>query len=223
MIRKIIKVLLIFFPWRIRRKLLEKFYGYKIHPTARIGLSYIYPRYLEMGRGSRISHLNVAIHLDKIVLGENSSIGRQNWITGFPTDTNAIPFSHDLQRKSELLVGCDSAITQKHYIDCTNAIHIGNFVTVAGFQSQLLTHSIDIYKSRQESYPIVIGDYSFISTNVIILGGAILPSYSVLAAGAVLVNAYNKEYMIYAGVPAKPKKEITKEAKYFSRKTGYVL
>ena len=58
--------------------MLELFYGYKIHPSAHIGLSYIYPKYLEMGEGATIDHLNVAIHLDKMVLGKNSSIGRQN-------------------------------------------------------------------------------------------------------------------------------------------------
>lgn len=207
-------------PWKLRRRLLELVYGYKIHPTAYIGFSYIYPKYLEMGEGATISHLNVAIHLDKMVLGKNSSIGRQNWITGFPTNTDAIPFSHDLQRKSELVIGHDSAITQKHHIDCTNAIHIGDYVTIAGYHSQLLTHSIDLKESRQDSHPITIGDYCFVSTGVMMLGGSSLPSYSVLAAGAVLTKAYDKQWTIYGGVPAKPIKDIEKSAKYFSRLGG---
>lgn len=220
MMKKILNILLIFTPWKIRRKLLELLYGYKIHPTAHIGFSYIYPRYLEMGEGSTIDHLNVAIHLDKMVLGKNSSIGRSNWITGFPTKTDAIPFSHDLKRKSELVMGDESAITKKHHIDCTNAIHIGNFVTIAGYSSQLLTHSIDIYESRQDSRPITIGDYCFVSTRVVILGGAVLPSYSVLAAGAVLTKSYEEEWTVYGGVPAERKKSIDKGAKYFSRRGG---
>ena len=223
MMKKILNILLIFTPWKIRRKLLELLYGYKIHPTAHIGFSYIYPRYLEMGEGSTIDHLNVAIHLDKMVLGKNSSIGRSNWITGFPTKTDAIPFSHDLKRKSELVMGDESAITKKHHIDCTNAIHIGNFVTIAGYSSQLLTHSIDIYESRQDSRPITIGDYCFVSTRVVILGGAVLPSYSVLAAGAVLTKSYEEEWTVYGGVPAERKKSIDKGAKYFSRRGGYIL
>ena len=216
--KKIINVLLMFMPWKLRRKLLELVYGYKIHPTAHIGFSYVYPRYLEMGAGATINHFNVAIHLDKIVLGKNSSIGRQNWITGFSTNTDAIPFSHDL--KSELVMGHDSAITQKHHIDCTNAIHIGDYVTVAGYHSQLLTHSIDLKESRQDSHPITIGDYCFVSTGVIVLGGSSLPSYSVLAAGAVLTKAYDKQWTIYGGVPAKPIKDVEKSAKYFSRSGG---
>lgn len=209
-------------PWKIKMWVLTRFYHYDIHPTARIGLSYIYPKYLEMEEGSSIGHFNVAIHLDKIVLGKNSSIGRSNWITGFPVGTESPFFKHDIARKSELIVGKESAITKKHHIDCTNYIHIGDYVTIAGYDSQFLTHSIDIYESRQDSHPIIIGDYCFVSTKVIVLGGSILPSYSVLAAGAVLNKMYNEEWTLYAGVPAKPKRKIPKEAKYFSRYSGFV-
>lgn len=59
-------------------------------------------------------------------------------------------------------------------------------MTMAGCNSQFLTHSIDIYFNRQGSKPIIIGNYCFISTRVTILGGSSLPDKSVLAAGAVL-------------------------------------
>lgn len=217
-----LKLLLLFFPWSLRRKILIKKYGYKIHPTAHIGLSYIYPKYLEMDAGSSIGHFNVAIHLDKVVVGENSSVVRSNWITGFPTGTDSKFFSHDKERRSELIMGRESAITKNHHIDCTNYVHIGDFVTIAGYNSQFLTHSIDIYESRQDSHPIEIGNYCFISTGVRVLGGAKLPAYSVLGAGAVLNKAYTKERMLYVGVPAVPKKEIPQGAKYFLRKEGFV-
>lgn len=217
-----LKFLLLFIPWTLRRKILIKKFGYKIHPTAHIGLSYIYPKYLEMGAGASVGHFNVAIHLDKIVIGENSSIVRSNWITGFPTGTDSKFFSHDKERKSELIIGKESAITKNHHIDCTNYIHIGDFVTIAGYNSQFLTHSIDIYESRQDSHPIEIGDYCFVSTGVRVLGGAKLPDCSVLGAGAVLNKAYTKERMLYVGVPAMPKKEIPIDAKYFLRKEGFI-
>lgn len=217
-----LKLLLLFFPWSLRRKILIRKYGYKIHPTAHIGLSYIYPKYLEMGAGASIGHFNVAIHLDRVVIGEKSSIVRSNWITGFPTGTDSKFFAHDKNRKSELIMGKESAITKNHHIDCTNYIHIGNFVTIAGYNSQFLTHSIDIYESRQDSHPIEIGDYCFVSTGVRVLGGAKLPACSVLGAGAVLNKAYAKERMLYVGVPAVPKKEIPQDAKYFLRKEGFV-
>ena len=175
-----------------------------------------------MDEGAKIGHLNVAIHLDKISMGKNSIISRGNWITGFPLETNAPFFKHDNTRKSELIVGQEAAITKNHHIDCTDSIHIGDFVTIAGYRSQFLTHSIDVYQSRQDSHPIVIGDYCFVSTSVIVLGGAVLPDYCVLAAGAVLNKAYDEKWTLYVGVPARPKQSIPRDAKYFSRVKGFV-
>lgn len=221
------KILINFFvvllPWCLRRRILNSFYHYEISPTAKIGFSYIFPKHLIMEDGARIGHLNIAIHLDFLKMAENSSIARGNWITGFPTGTSSKHFSHQYDRKSELLVGKESAITKNHHIDCTNRIVIGNYVTVAGYKSQLLTHSINIYEGRQSSKPIFIGDYSFVSTGVILLGGGKLPAYSVLAAGSVLAKDFYDEYVLYGGVPAKPIKNLPHDAAYFIRKKGFVV
>lgn len=219
---KIINAIICLLPWKLKRRILVSLYGYEIDKTAYIGLSYIFPQYLKMKAGSKIGHLNVAIHLDKIEIGENSSISRGNWITGLSTKMKSKHFCHDKNRISELVIGKESAITKKHHIDCTNYIHIGDYVTIAGYNSQFLTHSIDIYEGRQDSHSIEIGDYSFVSTGVIILGGTKLPSKSVLAAGAVLNKNYNEEWKIYGGVPAKPIKDIDQNAKYFSRRQGFI-
>lgn len=216
------KCIVTLLPWRLKRYVLNKFFLYDISPSAKIGFSYIFPSFLKMEDGARIGHFNVAIHLDKMEMGNNSSIGRNNWITGFPTNTHSKHFSHDSHRRPELIIGYESAITKNHHIDCTNAIHIGNYVTIAGYSSQFLTHSIDIYKNRQDSHPITIGDYCFVSTGVKVLGGAELPAYSVLGAGAVLSKAYTEQYLLYAGVPAVPKKKIDVNASYFKRTSGFV-
>lgn len=220
--KKIFSVIVLLLPWKLRRLLLIKVWKYEIHPTARIGFSYVYPRKLIMKAGSNIANLTVAVHLDKIEIGENSKIGRGNWITGFPISSGSKHFSHQLDRKSELIIGNESAITKKHHIDCTNVLKIGNFVTVAGYSTQFLTHSINIQEGRQDSSPITIGDYCFIGTNSVILGGASLPSYSVLGANSLLNKDYSEQYMLYGGVPAKPIKAIDKEAKYFTRTTGFI-
>lgn len=211
-----------FMPWCLRRRILNGYFHYDIHPKAHIGFAYVLPKYLKMAAGARIDHFTVAIHLDRIELGENSKIGRSNWITGFPTATTSRHFAHDEARRSELLIGRESAITKHHHIDCTSAIHIGDFVTIAGYQSQLLTHSIDVYQGRQDSHPIRIGNYCFVSTGVKILGGAELPAYSVLAAGAVLNKPQHEEWSLYGGVPAKKIKDIPRDAQYFLRDQGFV-
>ena len=217
------KVLTFILPWKLKRQLLNYWFGYSIHPTARIGLSWIYPTYLEMHENSRIDHLTVAINLDRVILSEEATIGRGNWITGFPTDTSSLHFKHQSDRKAELFLGAYASITKNHHIDCTNLIKIGKFSTIAGYRSQLLTHSINIYDSRQDSSPIIIGDYTFVGTNVVILGGAVLPNNSVLGAKSLFNQAFENEWCLYGGVPAKEIKQIDKEAKYFHRENGFVF
>lgn len=145
---------------------------------------------LEMGRNAHIRNFSVIVNCDRVVIGDNSHIGRQCWITGYPTEEMPKHFTHQLYRKSELIIGHDTAITKQHYFDCTNSIRIGDYCTIGGYASRFLTHSVNVYENRQDSHPIVIGDYCFISTDCIILGGTEIPSYCILAAGAVA----NKEY-----------------------------
>lgn len=220
--KKILSILLVVLPWKLKRFLLVKIWKYEIDPTARIGLAYVFPRYLKMGQGCRIQHFTVAIHLDGIIMGENSSINRSNWITGFPTKSKSKHFQHQKDRSSQLILGKESSITKHHHIDCTSEIRIGDFTTIAGYYSQFLTHSVNVHECIQESSPIIIGDYCFVGTNSTILGGASLPSYSVLGAKSLLNKKYTEEYMLYGGVSAKPLKPIDKSAKYFHRDTRVI-
>jgi len=222
-LKKILNVLILFCPWPIRRRLLIRFWGYKIHNTARIGFSYIYPSHLEMKEGAKIDHFTFAIHLENLALGYKSTIGRSNWITGFPMNTKSLHFNHQKNRISELVVGDHSAITKNHHLDCTNKIQIGDFVTVAGYGSQLLTHSVNIFESRQDSNPITIGNYCFVGTNVVILGGSTLPNYSVLGAKSLLNKNFLTPYSLYGGTPARMIKELPKNCKYFYRKEGFII
>ena len=217
----IFKFIICLLPWPLKRWCLQHGFGYELDSAARIGLAWVFPKKLRMGRGSHIGHFTVAIHLDTIELGDFSTIGRSNWITGYPSDGRE-HFTHQTGRRPCLIVAEHSAITKKHYLDCTHEIRIGKFTTIAGHHSELLTHSIDIVAGRQDSKPIGIGDYCFVSTRCVILGGAKLPSQSVLAAGAVLNKSFDEKFTLYGGVPAKAVKAISPDARYFHRTTGFV-
>jgi acetyltransferase-like isoleucine patch superfamily enzyme len=219
---KLLKFFSFFLPWPLRRRLLNKCFGYRIHPNARIGFSWIFPKELILAEDSRIAHFNVAIHLNKIELGPKATISRGNWITGFPGKSISPHFRHQMDRKAELILGESSNITKNHHFDCTSHIHIGRFTTIAGYHSQFLTHSIDLNENRQDSNSILIGDYSFVGTNVVVLGGSVLPSHSVLGAKSLLNKQFTEEWKLYGGVPAKIINEIPKTAKYFTRDEGYV-
>ena len=222
LLKLIFKIILIFLPWKLKRFILIKIFNYSLDPSSHIGLSWIYPNHLIMNEKSKIGHLNIAIHLDKIHINKYSTISRGNWITGFPTKKISKHFNHQIDRKSELILGEHSAITKNHHVDCTSTVSIGNFTTIAGYRSQILTHSINIIENRQDSEPISIGDYCFIGTASIILGGAELPSFSVLGANSLLNKKLYEEYSLYGGVPAKFIAKIPLDAKYFTRINGFV-
>ena len=208
-------------PWPLRRRFLALCFGYQIHPDARIGLSWVRPRRLIMEEGTVIGHLTVCKNLDLVHLKAHSRIGRGNWITGFPPG-HPRHFAHEPDRRPELILGEHSAVTNRHLIDCTDRVTIGRFATFAGFQSQILTHSIDLEKCRQSSAPIAIGDYCFVGSNCLLLGGSDLPAYSVLAAKSLLGKKFAVEHALYAGVPARFVRELPADFGYFQRTTGVV-
>ena len=207
--------------WNLRRSFLENQFGYSIHPSSRIGFAWIFPRRLVMEEGSRIGHLTLCKNIDLLHLGAHAIVGQLNWITGFPSGPSR-HFAHQPERQPELIVERHAGISSRHLIDCTARVRIGAFATIGGFRSQLLTHSIDFNAGRQTAEPIEIGEYSFTGTNSVVLGGSILPHHSVLGAQSLLNKKWDEPYRLYAGVPAKPVKELSPEMEYFRRSEGFV-
>ncbi|MFL6594338.1 MAG: acyltransferase [Chthoniobacterales bacterium] len=219
--KKLLLLLSLLLPWNARRTFLVRQFGYEIHPSARIGLGWILPDRLIMEANTRIGHLTICKNIALLHLREHALIGNGNWITGFPLGPSP-HFASETDRRPELIIGEHSAITHRHFIDCTNRITIGKFTTFAGFQSQMLTHSIDLEANRQASTPIRVGDYCFVGTNSVFLGGAVLPDYCVLGAKSLLNKAFTETHQLYGGVPAKPLQALPADYAYFHRTTGFV-
>jgi acetyltransferase-like isoleucine patch superfamily enzyme len=221
-VKIILKAVICFLPWRLKRWLMIKIFGYKIHPNSRIGYSWVFPGMLILDDGAFIDSLCVFIHLDSCLLQEKAYVGRMNWITGHSSSGTKFYLRYK-NRTPRLILNAHSTITRGHHIDCSDLVSIGRFSTIAGYNSQILTHSINIDRGEQSVGSVEIGDYCFVGTRSIILPGSSLPSYCVLAAGAVLCSKYTQEYMVYAGVPARPVKGLRRDAKYFTRLTGEVV
>lgn len=217
----LLQLLTLWLPWSLRRIVLEKCFGFSFAPGSRVGLSLLLCRSVNLGPDASIGHLNFLKNLSRVTLGEASSIGNLNWITGFP-QIDSPHFAAEPDRLPELILGRHSAITNRHLIDCTNRVTIGDFSTFAGFRSQILTHTIDIVAGRQSSRPVAIGDYCFIGTDSVLLGGSVLPSYSVLGAKSLLNKAYTQTHRLYGGVPARELSELPADAAYFTRQQGFV-
>ena len=221
MIKTLLKAGIVILPWKLKRPVLEKFFEYDLHRESRIGIAWVFPKKLIMGQGATIGHCTVCKEIDLLNMGAHSSIGRLNWITGFPSHRSDF-FSHQTDRNPELVMEVHSALTNRHLVDCTDRVTIRKFATVAGFHSQILTHSIDLAENRQHSRPIEIGSYCFVGTNSVILGGSSLPDFSVLGAKSLLNKRHTETHMLYGGVPAEPICRVPPETKYFNRTTGFV-
>lgn len=225
----IIQILLMLFPQSIRRFFYKSLFGFKIHKTAKIGFSLILCKEFEMEENTRIGHLTIIKPIDKVYMGKYARIGALNFITGFNTSSNGYAkkvgfYRHVLDRKCELILDEDVAISSRHIIDCNGGVYFGAHSSLAGMRSQILTHGIDAYNCRQDAKPVKIGKYVSIGSGSIVLKGTEVPDYVIVGAGAVLNKKYTESYKVYGGVPAKVKKDLSNEdVKWFSRGSGDVI
>lgn len=218
----LIKLVICLLPWLIKRRVLSFFFGYRLSPDARIGYAFVFPRRLEMEAGASIGNLTVVQGISLLRMEHASHLGRLNWVSGFPKGPSK-HFEAEPEREPSLIIRRHAAITNRHLIDCSGRVEIGEFSTFAGFRSQILTHSIDLHEGRQATRPISIGAYCFVGTGCILLPGARLPDRSVLAAGSVLTRTEVEDPSgLYAGAPAKFKKPLPADWRYFNRTEGFV-
>lgn len=205
---------------RIRRKLYCRLCGYSIAPDANIGLALISVTHAEIGLGSQIGHFTIIRNLDSLVLGPEARIGTFNWVFGMPPSKEH--FVDELDRRSILIMEEGSALTSRHIIDCTAAVTIGCYATVAGFNSQILTHGIDVGTNRQSSRPINIGRYAMVGSRVVLLKGSRVPDRAIIGAGSVFRGAPEGSGGLWSGVPATRVREIDEDGAYFTRTSARV-
>lgn len=209
-------------PNKLKLAVYSKIFGYEINPTARIGLSFIDAKTCRIGEGTRIGHFNAFRNLDSLEIGHHSSVGVFNWIAGYSPIPGREAFMNNPRRRSCLKIGDHTSITHRHILDCSDALEIGSFTTIAGWRSQILTHSIDIEEGVQASSPTTIGDYCFIGTSSNLLMGSSLPLGCVVYAGTTARIISQEPYGLYRGNPCTRVKTLSPDARYFGRQKGRV-
>lgn len=219
--RFVAAVLIASLPWRLKRALLVRFFGAKIAKDAKIGVSIVLAKRIEIGAGARIGHLNVIRGMSLLSLGDGAIIGNLNWITAFPENAGG-HFAHLPERKPHLVLEEHATITNRHLIECTDLVHIGRFGGIGGFRCQILTHGVDLYRCRQTAKGVHIGAYSYVGTGCIILAGSTLPARSILGAGSVLTGVFKEEGHLYRGNPAVMVRKIVTDRGFFVRTSGFI-
>lgn len=200
-------------PWPLRRHALQQCYGYRIHPSARIGRSWIRPTRLIMEKDSSIGNYNRCTGIELLELKEGAHIGNSNRIFG-PRLGSTADYTHR-DRFPALRMAPFSDITNCHFMDCTDTVRIGRGSLIAGYNTQFLSHSMDLKRARQDCEPITIGDACFVATGSIVLKGVMLPDRSVLGPGSVLRKQVVGKAGLYWGVPAARMGDTTHYAQWF--------
>lgn len=208
-------------PWHLRRLVyLLVIPGWQISASAKISrFSIILSKRLRMEDASSIKPFVYLGSMKSVFLSPGSSVGMLNWISGSYPSPKSFGYLRGCLR-----LGRASAITSMHRVDCSGGFCIGAMSILAGYFSQVLTHGVDLYVSRQVFSPVRIGKYCFVGTRATILPGTSMHDCSALGASSLLLGGKEiKSFTLWAGVPAKFKKNLPPHAAFFTRQHGYVL
>lgn len=215
-VRFAVSLLLIVLPQRLKHELARRVLRWDIDPTAYIGRSLLLVDHVFMGPGASIGHRNVFRGLDEVRLGATASIGTRNWVIGIPRAA-AEMFPNSPNRRPSLVMGEGALLTDAHEIDCADRVELGDYASLAGFRSQVLTHSLNLVRDRFEAHPVTIGDRSAVMSGCILQSGTRVPERCIVSAGSVVNSKLAKPLTFYRGNPAEPVRELPATLGFFQR------
>jgi acetyltransferase-like isoleucine patch superfamily enzyme len=236
-IRPVLSLFATVLPWRLKR-LVYRALGHDVDPTAHVGLALVLVDHLKLGPGARIGHLNLILvdrlemaegasirqlnlirHCDLVRMDEHAVIGGMNIVNGTGRDSK---YLQGVDRTPALLLGPHTAITYGHFLDTSDTIELEAFSAIGGWRSQVLSHALDVEHAEQFTAPVVLEEYSFAATAVVILPGSRLPAYSMLGANSLLNKPMGHSYRLYGGTPAKEVTELAPDLAWFTREVGEI-
>jgi acetyltransferase-like isoleucine patch superfamily enzyme len=182
---------------RFKNHLLSVVPGWSIAASAHVGHSVLQVVELSLGEGSSVGSLCFVRGLRRLELHDNALLGNLNLVSA------AAAFDLGHGQRGTLILGAESAITNRHYLDCSGGIQVGRLATIAGCRSTVLSHQIDLASNRPTTASVMIGDRCFVGSNAAIVSGSQLPDDSVLAMGALLRPGLTQKGRLYGGVPAR--------------------
>ncbi len=200
---------------RVKNWMLSRFPGYRVASSASVGpVLLVRVGAFEVGDGARIGPFNVFFHLRGLALGASSVLGQWNWLSA------AAPLLAE-EHHGWMRVGVESSVTSRHYIDASGGVTIGDFTTMAGVRSTVVTHGIDWRDSAQTTRPVSIGDYCLISSNVNVAPGTTVADRIVVGMGATISGALDESDSLYV----QPRASVVKRGltgAFFGRTRGFV-
>lgn len=182
-----------FLPWMLKRRVLGAL-GYRIHPSARIGLSVIDASQVDIAAGARVGHGNVIRHLREFRLGRDVQVRHANTFSGAAWP--GWPCSVRIEDRAKIMNG--------NYFDVGGRILLEEGSTLGGRDSQIWTHEVTGDTPRLRWREVRIGAEAYVAARCILLPGSTVPAGGTLAAGSVLPRSVQApEGSLLAGNPAR--------------------
>lgn len=213
--RRVLALLMVPLPSSLKRRLGARFFGWDIHPTAHIGPSLILVPRVSMGPGAKIGRLNVIRGIAELRLAEGARINERNRISGFLPSNQF--FERSPKRQPSLILGRHARITIGHKLDCSDRVELGEHAVLAGFETTVLTHSLDLVRNQDVTAPVEIGDHSVVMTDCILLSGTRIPARCIVSAGSVVNTRLTDELTFYGGNPAQAVRSLSPKLGVFQR------
>ena len=209
-------------PGFLKRPLYRRLFGYRIGRRVRLGLSLIDARECEIADDVSLGHLNLIIGVGKFTAGEHARVGHLNVIRG--GDEVSLGRYAEILRMNEInsipdpvvvnatdprfTLGDGAVVTAGHKIDFTDRVTIGRRTILGGRNSSLWTHN------RQRTRPVEVGELSYIGSEIRVAPGGVIPSRCIVGIGSVVTGRLEGEYLLIAGVPARPVKPLSEEDRF---------
>lgn len=209
-------------PGFLKRPLYRRLFGYRIGRRVRLGLSLIDAGECEIADDVSIGHLNLVVGVGRLKVGDHARIGHLNVIRGGDevsvgryaeilrmNEINSIPDPLVVnQTDPRFSLGDGGVVTAGHKIDFTDRVEIGRRTILGGRNSSVWTHN------RQRTRPVVIGEQSYIGSEIRVAPGGVIPSRCIVGIGSVITGRLEGEYALIAGVPARPLKQLSEEDRF---------
>lgn len=215
-------------PGFLKRPLYRWLFGYRIGRRVRLGLSLIDARVCEIADDVSIGHLNLIVGVEKLTVGEHARVGFLNVIRGGEevslgryaeilrmNEINSIPDPVVVNPTDpRFTLGDGAVVTAGHKIDFTDRVSIGRRTILGGRNSSLWTHN------RQRTRPVEIGELTYVGSEIRVAPGGVIPSRCIVGIGSVVTGRLEGEYLLIAGVPARPVKPLSEGDRFLvERKT----
>jgi acetyltransferase-like isoleucine patch superfamily enzyme len=209
-------------PGFLKRPLYRWPFGYRIGKRVRLGFSLIDAGECEIADDVSIGHFNIIVGVGKLALGDHARVGHLNVIRGGDevsigryaeiirlNEINSIPDPLVVNPTDpRLTLGDGSIVTAGHKIDFTDRVSIGRRTILGGRNSSVWTHN------RQRTLPVEIGELTYIGSEIRVAPGGVIPSRCIVGIGSVITGRLEGEYLLIAGVPAKPVKPLGDEDRF---------